>query len=641
MDAKIIIQSGGESLEIDPKNNQETDLRTKAINTTVDLLKSENIEYIIYIDDKFDIEGQKEEFIGRIKGLKAQGSKIETDEFEHFNWEGPDEHINELWDNSKNKIQLLKRVLNEIGEEEIANIKPTLEISQHFEDSIITFTPDQWIESEYKLISNLEQGRKAICLFDFEFQRGNEKFKGRNGVELAGLILGQADLRDKVICGIFSSKFSEEEEDSKRNYFAQTFNVDKKRFYTVSKFRYHYDPLISGFSEGIKNLLLQPYVEVLKEESKEVLSSSNHKAWERIDEITPKTFNQIIQKSSLKEGVWEISTLFRLYSILSKEENFNTISDSDIRKKFNKSIERIRVIDNVETGYISKIPNQQLIDLRNSELYLKGDLVNKLHLPISNGDIFSINEKPYVLLVQPCNLVVRAKDAEYGSRSKNYNNAFLIPLRKFPKEQLNHTKQEILSPTNTPEKVLCAYFPDFKVLSLDYLDLTVFNERGESFINMTIPELNNDVIHSPWIKRYSLIFEKLSVLEEKIRSFIHIKSLMNLKIEELTNTIREFTKDISKLDKVEKAQILEKIDPIKKEKKHLENHLKVLEKSTYSIENFNNFNLNHIDIYDPENRTFRFNIRREKHYKSPYSDDLLQNFMLYLSRNAFEHDFTF
>ncbi|WP_026726192.1 hypothetical protein [Flavobacterium sasangense] len=442
------------------------------------------------------------------------------------------------------------------------------------------------------------------------------------------------------MCGIFSHKFREEQEDEIRLEYAAQYRINKAKFYTVSKYRYYFDPLIAGFSEGIKNLLLQPHVEVLKQESADVLKKSNEKAWQRIDEITPKTFNQIIQKSSLKEGVWEVSTLFRLYGILSKEENFNMISDSDIRKKFNSSIERIRLIDNAETGYISKIPNQQLIDLRNSELYLKGDLVNKLHLPISNGDIFNIKEKLFVLLVQPCNLAIRAKDTECGSRSKNYNNAFLIPLKEFSKEQLNHTKQEVLSPTNTPEKVLCAYFPEFKVLSLDYLDLTVFNETGDSFINMTIPELDNDVIHFPWKKRYQNIYERLTEVEGKISAYLYIEKSITPKIEEILGNIRELTKDLKNLGKEEKIQVFEKVKPLREEKDNLTRNLKVLEESIYSLENFDGFNLNHINNYDEGTRTFSFEIKRERHYKSPYSDDLLQNFMLYLSRNAFEHDFT-
>lgn len=619
---------------------QNQALRNKAIETIVNLLDTENIAHIIYVDDKFDIEGQKAEFVGRVKSLKNQQKYIDGGSFVEFNWTGPDDLINRLWDESEQKGILLNEVCRFENDDESANVIPALEIISNFGDKVIPMTPDEWKQNDYALLKGLEGGKRAICLFDFEFQSGNKLIEGRNGAQLVHLLLEQEEIGDKVVCGIFSHKFREDQEDEIRLEYAAQYGINKAKFYTVSKYRYYFDPLIAGFSEGIKNLLLQPHVEILKQESLDVLKKSNEKAWQRIDDITPKTFNQIIQKSSLKEGVWEVSTLFRLYGILSKEENFNMISDSDIRKKFNSSIERIRLIDNADTGYISKIPNQQLIDLRNSELYLKGELVNKLHLPISNGDIFNIKDKLFILLVQPCNLAVRAKDTECGLRSKNYNNAFLIPLREFSKEQLNHTKQEVFSPANTSEKVICAYFPEFKVLSLDYLDLTVFNETGESFINMTIAELDNDVIHFPWKKRYFHIFEKLVVLEEKIKSFIHIKSLINPKIEELSVSIRELTTDFGKLGQDEKTKIIEKLNPIKSEKKDLESHLKSMEESIYSIENFENFNLNHIDNYNSQNRTFSFNIKRERHYKSPYSDDLLQNFMLYLSRNAFEHDFT-
>lgn len=60
----------------------------------------------------------------------------------------------------------------------------------------------------------------------------------------------------------------------------------------------------------------------------------------------------------------------------------------------------------------------------------------------------------------------------------------------------------------------------------------------------------------------------------------------------------------------------------------------------YAPECLKELKINGEDIYDYKNRIFKFNIQRKAHYKSPYSDDLLQKFMLYLSRNAFEHDFT-
>lgn len=644
MDEKFIIKSNRESLEINPKSCNEPDLCSKAVQSTTRLLGSENIARIIYIDDKFDVDGQKEEYKARLLKLKNGEKYITSEKFKNIDWTGPtprfENLISDLWETTENKSKLLYEVCAHIKDKESANLIPALEIKEYYGDLIILMTPDQWVKDRYQTLKDLDEGKKALCLFDFEFQNGNKLIEGRNGAELAKMVIEQKEYTDRIVCGIFSHKFTEEQEDEFRIKYSTDYKIEKARFYTISKFRFQFDPQISGFSEGIKNLLLNPYVEHLKFKSLEVLKESNTKARKRIEDITPKTFNQIIQKSSLKEGAWEISTLFRLYGILSKEENFNMISESSMRQEFNDSINRIRDIDKEETGYISKVPNQQLIDLRESELYLQGDIINKLHLPISNGDMFKIKGKLYILLVQPCNLAIRAKDRECGVRNKNYNNAFLIPLRMFSNEQLNHTKQEVLSPTNTSEETLCAYFAEFKVFSLDYLDLTVFNEAGKSFIDMNKPKLDNELIHFPWKKRYQFVFEKLLEIEERIKSFLHLKISINPTLEKLSDNIREHAKGLDKLEKKEKKQVLKILEPIKNERTALKKHLEILEENAYSIESFSGFSLNNVSNYNSESRIFSFEIKRVKHYKTPYSDDLLQNFMLYLSRNAFEHDFT-
>lgn len=644
MTDRIIIKSNGESLEIKPKLLDKEKLRHEAIESAVNLLDIENIAYIIYVDDKFDPAGQKEEYKARLSKLKIDGSFITTEKFSSIDWTSPiprfEAQITALWDSSEDKKKLLYEVCTHINDEESANVIPALDIENCFGDRIKLMTPDEWFNDDYKLIKDLSDNQKALCLFDYEFHSGNSLLDGKNGAQLAKNLIEIEEHSEKIVCGIFSHKFSETDEDEYRIKYAQDYAIELTKFYTISKFRFTFDPKISAFVEGIKNLLLHPYVEKLKIESLEVLKESNKKASTKIENITPKTFNQIIQKSSLNEGVWEISTLFRLYGILSKEENYNLISNPVIRQRFNDSIKKIREIDISETGYKTKVTNQQLIDLRNSELYLQGDVINKLHLPIANGDIFKINNKDYILLVQPCNLAIRAKEKESGIRSKNYNNAFLIPLQFFSKAELSHTKNEILSPTNNKDKILCAYFPEFKILSLDFLDLTVFNENGHSFIDMKEPNFVNDVIHFPWKKRYEYIFEKISEIEIRIQSFLTINSSLAPKIDELKEKIRELTKDFKTLKQEEKNKIIAILQPIKDEKTALENHIKTLESNIYSIENFESFKLNSEKNYDIGNRTFSFNIKRIKHYKSPFSDDLLQNFMLYMSRNAFDHDFT-
>lgn len=604
------------------------DLRNKAIKTTVNLLDTENIAHIIYVDDKFDIEGQKEVYKARLIDLKNNENYIGSDTFNGLDWTGPiprfESLILELWDASENKSELLYEVCTHIRDEDSANIIPALEIKNCYGDRIKLMTPDEWVTDKYQIIKDLEEGKRALCLFDFEFQSGNKLIPGRNGAELAKLLIDEQDCTERVVCGIFSHKFTEEQEDEFREKYSTDYNIEESRFYTISKRRFAFDPQITGFAEGIKSLLLLPYVEQLKTESLIVLEKSNTKAGDRIKKMTPKTFNQIIQKSSLKEGVWEISTLFRLYGILSKEENYNMISDSAVRQKFNESIKKIREIDLKDTGYNTTIANSQLTELRNSELYLSGDVINKLHLPLTNGDIFEIKGKEYILLVQPCNLALRAEGDNCGKRDYNYDAGMLIPLRQIPKDKLNITTEEV-KVAEKSDKFYVAYFPGFQIVSLDILDLSVFNEDGKASIDFSVTSLINDVIHFPWLKRYEYIHKASLRYETKIIEFITIK-------ESITKSINQKRGALQSSDGEQKDQLKQEIGI-------LQSHLNNTEKNIFEIFDLAKFKIDCSKIYK-ENRTLDTNIRRVKHYKSPYSDDLLQKFMLYLSRNAFEHDFT-
>lgn len=625
MDEKIIIKSGGESLEIHPKNNPETDLRDKAIKTTVELLNAENIAHIIYIDDKFDIEGQKEVYKARLIQLKDNETYLESDSFNGIDWTSPtprfESLILELWDASENKSGLLYEVCTHIRDEDSANIIPALEIKNCYGDRIKLMTPDEWVTDKYQIIKGLGLGERALCLFDFEFQSGNTLIPGRNGAELAKLLIDEQDCTERVVCGIFSHKFTEDQEDEFREKYSIDYSIEESRFYTISKRRFAFDPQITGFAEGIKSLLLLPYVEQLKRESLVVLEDSNKKAGDRIKKMTPKTFNQIIQKSSLKEGIWEISTLFRLYGILSKEENYNMIADPAVRQKFNSSIKQIRKIDLKDTGYNSTVSNQQLTELRTSELYLSGDVINKLHLPLTNGDIFKIKNKEYVLLVQPCNLALRAKDENCGKRDYGYDAGMLIPLKHIPKDKLNITTEEV-KVAESSDKFYVAYFPGFQIVSLDILDLSIFNEEGKASINFGVPNLDNELIHFPWLKRYEYIYKALLPFEKKIIEFNTVKKIANASI-------------------IAKQQLLKETqEPQKAEIKKLKEHLNNTEKNIYNVNDLRKFKIDCTKIYNSQSRVLDTTIKRVRRYKSPYSDDLLQKFMQYLSRNAFEHDFT-
>src|ERR1039458_2833122 len=56
----------------------------------------------------------------------------------------------------------------------------------------------------------------------------------------------------------------------------------------------------------------------------------------------------------------------------------------------------------------------KLVQWRREEVIDEADIVNRLHLPINCGDIFQLPgaDTGYVLLVQPCDAMVRGKDGE-------------------------------------------------------------------------------------------------------------------------------------------------------------------------------------------------------------------------------------
>lgn len=603
MNDKILNNSQNLMDKINPVEIDNSSQKKTATDSIESFMQSENVSLICYIDDRADIDSSKPNFTGSISSIYDEEDKPQ--ELNFIDWtikpkQRFEQYVSDLWDKSSEPEK--KDYFHRLSiYNDDSNTIPALEIEELLKDKIRLFSPKEWVADDYKIFKELEEGNKLLCLFDIEFTNGAKLEDGRDGLDLAKHLL-DSEHNSKCICGVFSHLFSIEEEDEKRQEYIATKGLPEKQFYTISKNRFAFDPKISAFAEGIKNLILLPYIEDLKEKSIESFKASLTQAIDKISKVSPKTFNQIVQKSSLKEGIWEVNTLFRLFNIISKEENLNNISIEANRASFSDGIKKIRSVDAIQTGYNNLEINQQLFDLRKSEIYLNGSIINPLHFPVSNGDIFSINNKEYILLVQPCNLAIRAKYPLEGKRAYDYKNAILVPIREGDISKLSSvTNVKIESPGLTG-KIKYADFSNFKIASLDLIDLVVFNETGEAVIDMKIENYKNELIHFPWLKRYTYIHKEFQKFEKGLINFNNLKA---------THTIPNNSNDY--------------------------NSLKTF---IYAPECLKDLKINGPDIYDFGTKIFKFKLKRVSHYKSPYSDDLLQQFMQYLSRNAFDHDFT-
>ncbi|MCE1168994.1 MAG: hypothetical protein LWX70_12965, partial [Sphingobacteriia bacterium] len=210
-----------------------------------------------------------------------------------------------------------------------------------------------------------------------------------------------------------------------------------------------------------------------------------------------------------------------------------------------------------------------------------------------------IKDIEYILLVQPCNLAIRANINELGKRAYDYDKGILVPLKLGSKDKLKSPSNEQIYLPGLIDDIKYADFANFKIIPLDLLDLVIFQSNGEAVLDMNINEIKNDLIHFPWLKRYQYIHKEFIKFEKALVSF---KALSD-----------KNQKDIS---------------------------IKTLRPYIYAPDCLKNLKIQGSDIFNFKTRIFRFNIKRIYHYNSPYSDDLLQRFMQYLSRNAFEHDFS-
>jgi len=556
-----------------------------------------NISKIIYIDDRCSINELRESFKGILKSLQLSN----RGDLSFINWDLPpaifDKDISETWDiaDEEMKRNLFFEVLKcEKNQEDIVNSAAPLKLKEILEDKIDLLSPTEWILQKDMIVSKLSESFKVLFLFDVEFKYA-PLTDGSDGTKLASDLLNIPDISDFLYCGIFSHLFSVEEEYDKRNFYCSSLNLDKKRFYTISKKRFQDNLYLPGLAEGIKNTLLINEIEVLKNEASTIIRKSFNDSLEEIENLNPDSFNHIIQKSSEIEGVWEMETLIRLTNIITSDNALKLLLSDTQRTTINKSLYNIRKLEKNETGSKTKYNKKQIQNIRKRELYLDEKIINQLHFPISNGDIFSIKNKNYILIGQPCNLSLRS----IGKRGNEYNTGFLLELKeiakdvydRYNKDQLT-TLIKVVDVNLDYDNITIAKFSTFKTVDLAPLDLTVFNHDGIAKIDLNILENNLFDIQDSWKARYKYLHEIFLKYYKGIAIYMEIESP-------------------------------------KKEG---------LKKQIYSGELFKGYNVTSNFNLNPNN-TLEFDIKRISHYKTPYSTDLLQQFMQYLSRNAFEHDF--
>lgn len=576
------------------------------------LLGIEGIEKIYFVDEVNDI--MIEEAIGFLmKGLSI-GKEQEIQQIAKeslsldYNAATFTDSIREIWENLGQKkqsefmTQITKLVDGQRAEDQITGSQ-----LQFFFDDLTLLTPAQWEEQKTILSKSTY---KVMVLFDEELGDKSPR-KGHNFIE--EIVSNQWS---SIIPIIFSFKISSfADELPWRNDLVQNgqSNLKKGDFFALSKKRKD-DP--DAFVDGIKKALLNSYCETIKNESITVMRTAFQNALEDLSNWDTYDFDHVILKSSYKEGIWEPFTLERIMRIKFEDLLARQMIDSNYAKNINPAIQKAREFSGFQFDVPKKEePSLHRYKLRYSELYANGDEVNKLNLPVENGDIFEIYQGKlkgkYVLVGQECDLMVRTNKESKGKRTSDV----AILLKISPKT--NAELDEELTKYYDGNKMLnfwdnkyhLPYF-DFSqelngivkfapstrlIVDLDIIDLVVYNHEGKADFDLfgTKPDLLT--FSAAWEFRYDRIKDKF---------------------EKAAKTINQIGSDISKFDAQSQKLILTNTTSVK---------LSFIQAS--GIEpSF-------------QNNRFSYGIRRIGRLRSELARHLLEKYTSYLSRKAFGHDF--
>lgn len=502
------------------------------------------------------------------------------------------------------------------------NVHAEKQIQQLLGDKCIPCTPEQWDKTySSACLDRIKKGEKVLLLFDQKIGKAQTaEGEGRTGLTMAQSFCANEGVKENSYCGIFSQSFEREEEFKFRNEHYEelaswAFPLSKKRMPANDD----YTLLI----EGINNLLWVGYADDLSKMAKSLIEKTSNKIREEFDKIMPSEFKQVVIDSSYKEGCREIDTLLRLIHIIFERELQGALADAEGRlKEFDDNVKAIKNIDSIVSRKLEKGINGYRYDVNAvhkfflDENFIPGSVINRLLMPLQNGDVFCVNDTSFhVLLCQPCNISLR-KGGKRGGNGIGY----FVPLEESTAEEsiendlqdmLNkdgeqkekaliklrekiHDKLQTASrgysyllkcPIN--EKYLCATINNYKPISLSLLDYCTFSEDGQVVINKDCsPNLH----------------ENQKLLKENHTKFF--KESLNL-----DNLLEGLSEDIHVVVKPK------------------------VESWFYSL-------MTKLGIKPkPENNKYIFPIKRYGHIQDPLASDLLTQLSHYISRAGLPSEF--
>ena len=357
----------------------------------------------------------------------------------------------------------------------------------------------QWRLRSTELLADAKAAT-TVFLFDRDFSQEE------SGADDHGFTLVREVQATNIgYCGLITHTVQPGDEYARWNAFATEYGLVRERFVVIAKQRLSGDPSdCYGFLGMLRLVALSERYTHAKSAAWCSFEESLDEAREAIEALSVLDFDKIVFGSSHREGVWEPDTLFRVFGILMRRGARARLRQAEDFSGAFADARRVSAMpEEIKAALDEERFSPEALRIQRFECYESADDLNQFHVPIELGDIFERDEQRYVLLGQPCDLMVR-KDGRRSYDDKCGLTGSLVELVvDYDEKKTKDSWKELPFYDQYTGRPAFANFSSVHQVLLAVLDLCVLQKDGAATIDLdaTSPEL----VIEAWRKRHNLL----------------------------------------------------------------------------------------------------------------------------------------
>ena len=352
----------------------------------------------------------------------------------------------------------------------------------------VTLSLGDWEEGCEAILAD-EQAQKTLFFFDRGY--GDE----RAGTDEKGFeLIRDAQARGARYCGLITHTVPVDGEYDAWRSMASEHDLEPKGFVVVSKGRLNSEPPdYYGFLGMLRLTALSGRYADVRAKAWDIFEGSVEEAKSAMEDLSVAEFDRIVFASSRRESVWEGDTLFRVFGILMGRAAVHRLRADATVYKAVASARRVSAMpERVAKALGKQGQSTAALRMQRYEIYDASAELNAWHAPLELGDIFRVDaeDKDYILLAQPCDLVVRGKGLRNREKNRLGRTAAVVEIARGDDKQGAIRGELPFYEEGTGDSRYANYGSAHQML-LAVLDLCVLHTEGRAAVDVgaQCPEL--------------------------------------------------------------------------------------------------------------------------------------------------------